>query len=281
MPLLEGETPHDTPVRMWHDGIVPVDEARRQAGDDEQPVDLTLHRFGDWTITMFGVECLSHPYSIEWSRVNEPNWIDHLTEKTWVVRADVELIFRLARSMPQASPKATLDEAERLFGLPLGKTFGDDLLDRLPPQNFDIEKRVLGMMIIDPASYNACVGYLRPADFYAEANRILCTHLLKMDTEVAVVDVEVLTASLEISGELDKVTHAYMAEVIQATVKGEAVLPLVYALRDKAGRRELLRIGCRVIRSCMDIEPDVIAITEQMMRDMADVLQYATTFPAE
>lgn len=44
--------------------------------------------FGIFAITSKGIECLTHEYLIEKSRLNNNNWVEHMQEKSWVNMTD-------------------------------------------------------------------------------------------------------------------------------------------------------------------------------------------------
>ncbi|WP_434949793.1 hypothetical protein ACRWQL_00425 (plasmid) [Shewanella sp. HL-SH4] len=54
--------------------------------------------FGEWFVTDCGVECPSAEYVISFSRLNERNWIDHVSKKTWVDMDDFGSAFEFAKS---------------------------------------------------------------------------------------------------------------------------------------------------------------------------------------
>ncbi len=58
------ETPLDAPVTMWSGEIVTVDRAIEILDACGGKPDTIRHRYGDWVTTDYGVECLSHVYSI-------------------------------------------------------------------------------------------------------------------------------------------------------------------------------------------------------------------------
>lgn len=58
-----------------------------------------LARFGDWVICEDGINCLYGQYYIEKSRFNEPDWIEHVTKKTWVNPQDFISAFNTAKKM--------------------------------------------------------------------------------------------------------------------------------------------------------------------------------------
>jgi hypothetical protein len=62
---------------------VPLDELRRR-----YDVADVLQQFGTWAVTTFGVECLTDSYPIDKTRLSEPDWLEHMSEKTWVLLDD-------------------------------------------------------------------------------------------------------------------------------------------------------------------------------------------------
>ena len=91
------QTPHDAPVKCY-DGVTRTVQEWREFLGEDAPGQI-LHRFGQWIITDYGVEALGDPYWIEWDRVEEPDWVEHLCAKNWVHRPDVEAVFAQARTM--------------------------------------------------------------------------------------------------------------------------------------------------------------------------------------
>ena len=62
---------------------------------------------------------------------------------------------------------------ERVDSSHVSTRLSSEILDRLPPQNLDAEKGVLGSILLDPNLCDDVVMILRPEDFYAEANQKL------------------------------------------------------------------------------------------------------------
>jgi hypothetical protein len=58
-----------------------------------------FQRVGVWAITSYGLECLSHSYPIEKERLEELDWADHMTEKTWINIKDFKLALLTAKTM--------------------------------------------------------------------------------------------------------------------------------------------------------------------------------------
>ena len=60
------------------------DEAQLRRAVEYYEVSPIVKRFGAWVVTTYGIECLESYYPIEFSRVNESDWVPHMREKEWV-----------------------------------------------------------------------------------------------------------------------------------------------------------------------------------------------------
>ena len=77
-----------------------------------------------------------------------------------------------------------------------------ELLDRLPPQNLEAEKAVLGSILLDPQMCDDVALLLRPDDFYADANQKLFGHVLAMHDEGKRIDIAAADRAAEAGGRL-------------------------------------------------------------------------------
>ncbi len=59
--------------------------------------------FGLFAVTDRGIECLNHEYFIDNSRLNKPDWVLHMSAKTWVVSADFEAALDFAKQLARNS----------------------------------------------------------------------------------------------------------------------------------------------------------------------------------
>ncbi|MBW2407165.1 MAG: hypothetical protein JRF17_07325 [Deltaproteobacteria bacterium] len=56
-------------------------------------------RYGEWVITKYGIDSLAANYHIAKDRLDEYDWIKHMSEKTWVNIHDFERAFFMAQTM--------------------------------------------------------------------------------------------------------------------------------------------------------------------------------------
>jgi len=92
-----------------------------------------------------------------------------------------------------------------------------EILDRLPPQNLEAERGVLGSILLDPDMCDEVALILRPEDFYADANARLFRHVMTMHEEGKRPDTLLLIDRLKSEGDFEAVGGAaYIAEIAQA-----------------------------------------------------------------
>ncbi len=133
-----------------------------------------------------------------------------------------------------------------------------EILDRLPPQNLDAEKGVLGSLLLDPNLCDDVALVVRPDDFYADANQKLYTHLLAMHDQGLRIDATLLLERLRTGGDLEAVGGtAYLAEVVHSVPYAANAVYYAEIVRDKATLRALIHASTEILRDAYEptIEP--------------------------
>lgn len=151
---------------------------------------------------------------------------------------------------------------------------GSEILDRLPPQNLDAEKGVLGSILLNPVVCDDVALIVRPDDFYADANRKLFTHMLAMHDDGGRIDTVLLVERLKQAGDLEAVgSEAYLAEVVQSVAVAAHAEYYARIVRDKATLRALINAGTEVVRDAYDptVEPrEIVNHAEQKIFAVQD-----------
>lgn len=128
-----------------------------------------------------------------------------------------------------------------------------EILDRLPPQNLDAEKGVLGSLLLDPQMCDEIALMLRPEDFYADANQRLYRNLLAMHEQGKRIDITLLVERLKQEGEYEAIGGAaYLAEVAQSVPYAANAAYYAEIVRNKATVRELIHAGTEILRDAWD-----------------------------
>ena len=160
-----------------------------------------------------------------------------------------------------------------------------EILDRLPPQNLEAEKGVLGSLLLDPNLCDDVALVLRPDDFYADANQKLYGHLLAMHDEGGRIDTTLLLERLKQSGDLEAVGGtAYLAEVVHSVPYAANAVYYAEIVRDKATLRALIHASTEILRDAYEptIEPremvsraeeQIFAVHDQRSNDQITSIQ--------
>jgi len=134
-----------------------------------------------------------------------------------------------------------------------GGELSPEILDRLPPQNLDAERGVLGSILLDPQVTDEVALLLRPDDFYAHAHQILYRQLLEMHNDGLRIDVTLLVEQLNKSDELESIGGlAYLAEVAQSVPHAGNAVHYADIVRSKGTLRSLIHASTDILRDAYD-----------------------------
>jgi replicative DNA helicase len=139
---------------------------------------------------------------------------------------------------------------------PTGRSPGrvsPEILDRLPPQNLEAEKSVLGSLLLDSRMCDDVALILQTDDFYADANRKLFKHLMAMHDEGSQIDAVLLKERLTREGDFEAIGGAaYLAEVAQSVPYAANAVYYANIVRDKATQRALIHASTEILRDAYD-----------------------------
>ena len=128
-----------------------------------------------------------------------------------------------------------------------------EMLDRLPPQDLDSEKGVLGSILLRGSMLDAVASILKPDDFYADANQKLYAAMLAMHDANQGIDVTLLANHLRVSGEFEAVGgNAYIAEVVQLVPVAAHAVYYAKLVKRRSVQRAILHAGTELVRDAYD-----------------------------
>jgi len=157
--------------------------------------------------------------------------------------------------------------AERIDTARSATTVSPEILDRLPPQNLDAEKGVLGSLVLDAQMCDEVAPLIRADDFYADAHQKLFAHLMAMHDEGKRIDATLLVERLRQAGDLEAIGGvAYLAEVVQSVPYAANAIHYAEIVRDKATLRALIHASTQILRDAYDttVEPnEIVSQAEQ------------------
>lgn len=148
-----------------------------------------------------------------------------------------------------------------------------EILDRLPPQNLDAEKSVLGSLLLDSARCDDVAEVLRVDDFYADAHQKLFRHLMAMHDAGDRIDAVLLKERLIRQGDFEAIGGmAYLADVAQSVPYAANALHYAKIVAGKASHREMIHVATDLLRSAYG-EEDAAEVLNRTERALARIGQ--------
>ncbi|MCD6519939.1 MAG: replicative DNA helicase [Anaerolineae bacterium] len=147
-------------------------------------------------------------------------------------------------------------------------------VDRLPPQNLDAERSVLGSLLIDPDAIIKVGSFLRPEDFYNEAHQAIYRALLKLHEKRQPLDLVTVTDELERQGQLDFVGGAaYLTSLINAVPTSIHVEYYGHIVERTSIMRQLIDAAGRIAALAYEEREEVDEVIDKAEQILFEVSQ--------
>lgn len=123
------------------------------------------------------------------------------------------------------------------------------LADRLPPQNLEAEKSLLGSILLDNEILHDVVSIIGPDDFYRDTHQVIFTAIRDMYENRKGIDAVTLAEELEKRGQFEQVGGNDMlteiVEIVPHAANGKYYAEIV---RQKSINRRLIECATQIIR---------------------------------
>ncbi len=121
------------------------------------------------------------------------------------------------------------------------------MIDRLPPQSLEAELSVLGSILIDRDAVVEVAEFLRPADFYRDANGRIYAAMLELFERREPVDIVTVSEVLERNDELDGIGgRTYLSSLSNQTPTAVHAVQYARIVERKAVLRNLISAAGRI-----------------------------------
>jgi replicative DNA helicase len=145
--------------------------------------------------------------------------------------------------------------------------------DRLPPQNREAERSVLGSMLRDNGVIGDVVQILRTEHFYADAHQKIYSATTHLYDKGKPVDIVVLAEELHQRGQVEDIGgYAYLTELWDAAPTAANAVYYANIVRDRSLVRSLIHTSTEILRDAYDqIQPadEMLQTAERKMFDIA------------
>ena len=152
--------------------------------------------------------------------------------------------------------------------------FGSDNLvgGRIPPQDVEAEKAVLGAMLLDKHAVSPAIELLQPDYFYSNANEKIFGAMLGLYTKNTEIDVITLREELRRTGDLENIGgSAYLNELVSSVVSSANIEAHSQIVAEKYMLRTLITTMSQNVQKCYDNREDTFGLIDEVERDIFKV----------
>lgn len=144
--------------------------------------------------------------------------------------------------------------------------------DKIPPHNEEAEQATLGALLLDENAIATAIRYLRPDDFYSNANRRVYRAILNLFNQGQKADIITVTEELKKQGELEQAGGAaYVASLPNLVPTSANIEYYARLVQDCAIRRSLIRISTDISAKSYDEGEDSRLLVEEAQRQIFEL----------
>jgi replicative DNA helicase len=123
-------------------------------------------------------------------------------------------------------------------------------IDRLPPQNLDAERGVIGSVLLDNAVLDD-IGFLSPEDFYRDSHQLVFGRIKAIRDAGQPADLVTLAEGMIVRGEYDRAGgDELMASIMASTPHAANGRYYAEIVRQKAHKRRLIQCATEMLGQC-------------------------------
>ncbi len=147
-----------------------------------------------------------------------------------------------------------------------------EILDQVPPHSLDMERQLLGSIMLDPRILDTVGSTITPEDFHSEAHGVVYSHLVEMSQQNRHIDTPLLLDRMRTSGDLERVGGtAYLFEVFSSVASPRHFRDYAGVVRRDAEKRRIIRAGLDAVVAAYDeatTSEDVLGTLETNLADI-------------
>jgi replicative DNA helicase len=148
------------------------------------------------------------------------------------------------------------------------------LKDKIPPHNDEAEQAALGALLLDSEAIMTVVSYLKPSDFYSNANHRVYEAILNLFNQGRKADIITISDELQQSGELDAAGgRAYVASLTTVVPTSANIDHYAKIVQDCSLRRSMLKISGEVTAGSFDETTDSRLTLEKAQQKMFELTE--------
>ncbi len=148
------------------------------------------------------------------------------------------------------------------------------LIDKLPPQNIEAEKGLIGSLLLDKEAINKVADSLSSTDFYSRAHQIIYEHIVKLYEKREPIDLLNLSNLLEESSQLETIGGVgYLTSLVNSVPTSAHVVSYAKIVERKKVLRDMIDTAHHIIGLGYQEDEDVEALLDQAEQKLFSISQ--------
>lgn len=150
--------------------------------------------------------------------------------------------------------------------------------DKLPPQNLDAEKSILGSLLIDKDAINKVVDFLSPEDFYSYPHQLIYSAAINLFEKHEPIDLLSLSNRLEETGKIDEAGGiSFLTSLTNAVPTSSHITTYGRIVQRKKMLRDLIGAAHHISGLGHNEEEDVENLLDEAEKRIFSVAQRSLT----
>ncbi|MBQ3468080.1 replicative DNA helicase [Candidatus Saccharibacteria bacterium] len=147
---------------------------------------------------------------------------------------------------------------------------------RIPPQDIDAEKSLIGALLISDASFPDVLEHVKSADFYDERHQKIYAAMTDLYNNHRPIDIQTLTSELRSNKQLKSIGGAaYLAELTNFVPTASHAEAYAEIIADTATRRRLIKAGSDIVTSAYDANGEISEVLGRAEKSLFEVSDHA------
>lgn len=143
---------------------------------------------------------------------------------------------------------------------------------RIPPQSVDLEKAVLGAIMLEKDAINDVMPLLKPEVFYVESHSKICAAILKLKEKNIQIDIMTVANQLRSSAEIESVGGVYyIMELTNGVASAAHISDHIKIIYEHWQKREIIRIASELVRDAFDDTTDSFDLVDKAKKEITNI----------
>ncbi len=139
---------------------------------------------------------------------------------------------------------------------------------KLPPQAVDLEKVILGAILIDKEALTSVGAIIKPDSFYKESHSVIYRAILELYVKSDPIDILTVTQKLRKNGQLEIAGGAFYVTDLTTNVNSSANIEShARIVAEYAIKRDIIKVSSQIQAKCYDDTADSFEILTELINE--------------